>query len=175
MPDLLVQRHGGYQLVHGTAGWEVREEPGASPRRRRLVAAAILALAAVLYLKVGTAVALPAVLVGFGIGLPAVRRRRKVLVLGDTELRYGPENALHEREGAWPLSAVERVLVARRGGDTAGVHRARQPGPFYVVHIARRDGALHPARFIFRSRDTAMDLAAAIADRLGVPVENGIG
>jgi hypothetical protein len=173
VPDLVLARHGPYVLAQGTSGWEVRDDRGQKRRSRVRVAAVLLALAGVLHLELRHPVAVPMAMLGAFLAVSALTARSKVLVLGDTELRYGPVGHPHDRRGAWPRSQVAKVVVQQFGSTPRGVDRARRPGPFYLVRVQGTDQQFHPARFTLRTRESAFELASAIAERLGVGVETG--
>ena len=171
MPDVVISRHGRYELVQGTGGSEIREDLSKRHRVGAIISTALLGVAALLHFEFANAMALPFAVVGTFVALQALRSRGKVLVLGDSELRYGEAGASHDRSGVWPRSRVARVRVEKVGSAPRPQERGRRFGPVYVVRVVASDGALHPARFAFRQQEQARQLAKVIADRLDVPLE----
>jgi hypothetical protein len=171
MPELVISRHGRYELVQGSGGVEVREDLSKRRRARTIIATAMLGAAAVLHFGFGHRMAIPfAIIGGFSFVLGFLPQGR-VLVLGDTEIRWGGSGHGHDRQGVWPRSRVSRVRVEQHGTVPRPAERGRRFGPVFLVRIAAADGALHPARFGFRSEQSARDLARVIAERLNVPLD----
>ena len=171
MPEIVVSRHGRYEIVQGSGGWEIREDLDKRRRAHTLVAVILLAAGAAIWLGLGHPMALPFALVGAGVGASGILRRGKVLVLGESEIRYGDAGAGHDRRGVWPRSKVAKVVVEKVGKAPPPAMRGRRFGPVYVVRIVASDGAVHPARFAFRQEQAARELARVIADRLRVRAE----
>jgi hypothetical protein len=146
----------------------VREDLAKSRRAHTIVSALLLTVAGAVWLCCRHPMALPFALVGTGVAIAGIRAKEKVLVLGDSELRYGARDDVHDRRGVWPRSRVAKVIVEKVGKAPPPALRGRRFGPVYVVRIVATDGAVHPARFSFRQEPPAQELARAIAGRLHV-------
>ena len=171
MPDIVVSRHGRFEVVQGSGGWELREDLAKRRRAHTIVASVLLAAAAAIWALLGHPVALVFALIGAGVAITGLRSRGQVLVLGDSEIRNGAAGDSHDRRGVWPRSRVAKVVVEKVGKAPPPAMRGRRFGPVYVVRIVASDGAVHPARFAFRQEQAARELARVIADRLRVRVE----
>ena len=172
MPELVVARHGRYELVQHAGSVEIREDLGKRRRVGTILAIVLLGGATVLHFAFAHLLALPFAVLGAFALVTIALPRGKVLALGESELRYGASGATHERDGGWPRSRVARVRVEKHGNVPRPAERGRRFGPVWVVRIVASDGALHPARFAFRSDRSAADMARALAERLDVPMEN---
>jgi hypothetical protein len=172
MPELVISRHGRYEIVQGSGGVEIREDLSKRRRARTIVATMMLGVAAVLHFGFGHRMAIPFAIVGGISSVLGFLPQGRVLVLGDAEIRYGGVGDGHDRRGVWPRSRVSRVRVEKHGDVSRPAERGRRFGPVFLVRIAAVDGALHPARFSFRSEQSARDLARVLSERLDVPVED---
>ena len=171
MPELVISRHGRYELVQGSGSVELREDLSKRRRARTIIATILLGGAALLHFGFSHLMAIPFAIVGaFALAL-GLLPRGKVLVLGDSEIRYGASGDAHDRQGVWPRSRVSRVRIEKHGTVPRPAERGRRFGPVFLVRLVAADGVLHPARFGFRAEQPARDLARILSERLDVPVE----
>lgn len=169
MPEIVVSSYGRYELVQSGGGLELRESVEARRRARWAVGGMLLGAATVIWQGTGQPFAVAPAILGAALVIAGLRKKGRRLLIADTEIAWGYTGDDRARSTAWPRAEVGCVHLSR--GSRLADPKLRRRRPVWMVRLRSREGALHPAVFVFSTESPARGLAQALARHLGAPLE----